>query len=157
MTVIDLQNALKDALENEVFPKLSLFGAREMKIFLQDLPLDMNFEDDEQPDKNIPFVVIKYPSFEIKTPDDAQETTIQFIICSKDEDNDMSGYQNTVISMDRIINFLSENRGILEKFRLAYPIKGGIIEEVGAPYFMGIIETKWVTAIEPYADVQKFL
>lgn len=158
MTEIDLQNEIKRVLEKNIFPKLSLFKPQKMKVFLQDMPISTEFEDDkDNEDRYFPCCIVRFLDGKIKNASDPQITTIEIIVGIKDFDKDMSGYQNTVICLNRIRDYFLKNIGIRKKFRLVYPIEIGINTEVSAPYYFGNIITNWQTDIKPYADIEKFL
>ena len=158
MTEIDLQNEIKRVLKKNILPELSLFKPNEMKVFLQDIPISTEFEDDDDnEDKYFPCCIVRLLGGRIKTASEPQITTIEIVVGIKDFSKDMSGYQNTVICLDRIRDYFSENVGIHKKFRLVYPIETGINTEVAAPYYFGNIITNWQTDVKPYADIEKFL
>lgn len=157
MTELELQEAIKDILLNEVFSQLTIFTHGEMKVFLQDIPLSSDFEEYEEDEKYFPCCIVRLSTGEIQTANDPQLTTVEIIIYIKDWSKDMTGYRNLVITIDRIRDYFTANVGILGKFRMVFPLNWGLSDEVGMPFFAGKVITKWQTDRMPFADIQNFL
>lgn len=155
MTEIDLQNAVKAAIEDEILPKLTLFNEKPVRVFLHDLPISTEYEDED--DKYFPCCIVKLINGEIKTASDAQLTTIEIVIAIKDASEDMTGYQSLMILIQRIRDYFLRNAGIKGKFRLAYPVQWNISDEYSAPFFLGNVVTTWVTDVAGYVDPLDFL
>lgn len=155
MTEIDLQIAIKDILEREIIPNISLFENEKVKCFLQDLPLSSEFDNED--DKYFPCLIVAYRADEIKTASDAQETEIEIIVAIKDFSEDLTGYQKLLVVLQHIRDYFTANAGIDGKFRLLYPIKRSINEDTIPGYFVGHIVTKWVADIMPYKDIHRLL
>lgn len=157
MSELDLQDKIKDLLENRLIPELPFAGAEKIKVYKQDLPLSFDYEDDDEDDKYFPCCIIKFKNGEIKTASDPQITIIEIIVCIKDFKDDMSGYRKTVQVLTAIRDYLISNVGIRKKYRMIYPIKIDMNDEVAAPYFMGNVTTLWQTDVKSYVDYEKFL
>jgi hypothetical protein len=156
MTEIELQNAIKDVIESEILPNLTIFKGGGMKVFLHDIPLTTEFEDDES-DRYFPCCIVKTRAGEIENADDPQKTTVEIVIAIKDDSEDMTGHQSLLVVITRIRDYFLKNAGIMGKFRLSYPIKWGISDEVTTPYFVGNVLTIWDTDIMTYSDPNNFL
>ncbi len=157
MTELQLQAAIQKVLKQEILPEISIFQPGEMNVFLQDLPLSTEFEDEDEQDKHFPCCIVKIQGAEIKTASDAQITTVETIVCIRDSSEDMSGYQTLLVCLQRIRDYFTAHVGIEGKYRMIYPIEWAINDEAPAPYFIGGITTKWVTDIMPYRDPKNFL
>lgn len=155
MTELNIQTEIKDVIEKSVLPYISLFDEGEVKVFLQDIPLSQDYEDED--DKYFPCVIVRLRRGEVKNASDPQETTIEIMVVIKDWAADMTGYQTLVITLDRIRDQLLSECGIVGKARLLFPLSLEIDENVTAPYFVGSIMTKWVVDVMPYQDHMKFL
>lgn len=156
MTELNLQTEIQHILQDKIFPNISIFEPGEMRIFLQDIPLTTDFEDDND-EKYFPCCIVKLKNGEIKTANDPQITTVEIIVCIKDMSKDMTGYQSLMIILQRIRNHFTSEVGIYGKHRMTYPISWSISEDFTSPYFVGNIVTKWVTDISPYKDPNDFL
>lgn len=154
MTELRLQEALKEEIKS-VIDQLCLFGENEMKFYSQDLPLETTFEDEE--DKCFPCCIIKIKNGEINSLHTPQTVTAEIIICIKDISQDMSGYRDLMIIIDRIRDSLMSCAGLDGKFRIDYPIKWSINDEVASPYFIGSVITKWQTESNSFTAVKKYL
>ena len=59
MTEINLQNAIKDVLENKIFPQMAVFeDGEKMQVFLQDIPIPDEYEYDSDMSKYFPCCII---------------------------------------------------------------------------------------------------
>lgn len=157
MTELHLQTAIKDVLKRDVLPKISIFQPGEMKVFLQDLPLSTEFEDEDEQDECFPCCIVKMQGGKIPTASEPQTTSIEILVCIRDSAEDMSGYQTLIVCLQRIRDYFTAHVGIEGKHRLIYPIEWAINDEAAAPYFIGSITTRWVTDIMPYRDPKNFL
>lgn len=155
MTEIDLQLDIQKVLTDEIFPKLTIFQPGEMQVFLQDIPLSTDFEDED--DKYFPCCIVRLRGGKINTASEPQITTIEIIVCIKDWSDDMTGYQSLMVTLQRIRDYFSAAAGIREKHRLVYPIEFNINEEAATPYFIGNVVTKWQTDVMEYKDLDKLL
>lgn len=155
MTELDLQREIKNVLETEIIPYISIFEPGELKVFLQDIPLSVDYEDED--DKYFPCCIVKFTSGEIKNPSEPQYTTIEIIAAVKDWSEDMTGYQSLLIILQRIRDHFMNNIGICGKFRLCYPLKLNINDETSMPYFLGNIVSVWETDYMQYRDPLGFL
>lgn len=160
MTTIKVQEALKTALENEVLKNLNLFGDKKIQVFLQDVPLSKDYEYEGLPDadKYFPCVVIKAVSGEVKRAAGPQETRINIYVVTKDESDDMAGYKDILIVLDRIRDYLISGAGIHDKARLLYPVTMAMIDDdFPYPYFEGALSTLWDIDVMPYKDIENLL
>lgn len=156
MTELHLQQAIKNVLDAEILPKLTLFKPGEMQTFLQDIPLSTDFEDEDD-DKYFPCCIVKLRGGKVATASDPQITTVEIIVCVKDEAADMTGYQSLMVTIQRIRDYFTEHVGIEGKFRMTYPVEWATNDEFTAPYFVGNVITTWQTDIMPYSDPNNFL
>lgn len=160
MTTIQVQQELKKALENDILPDIQLFGAKKVKVFLQDIPLSQDYEYEELPDteKYFPCIVIKAVSGEIKRPATPQETRINIYVVTKDTNEDMAGYKDVLIIMDRIRDYLISGAGIHDKARLLYPVNMAMIDDdFPYPYFEGALSTIWDVDVMCYRDIENLI
>lgn len=160
MTTIKIQESLKTELESRVLNDLHLFGDRKIKVFLQDLPLSKDFEIEGLPDseKYFPCVIIKAVGAEVIKPGAPQTTRIEIFAVCKDWKDDMSGYKNVVIILDRIRDYLVSEGGIHGTARLQYPLKMQMIEDdCPVPFFEGSLTTLWTVETMPYKDYENLL
>ena len=160
MTTINIQESLKTKLENEVLNELHLFGDKTIKVFLQDLPLSEDFEVEGLPDeeKYFPCVIIKAVSAEVTKPSAPQTTRIEIFAVCKDWSDDMSGYKNVAIILDRIRDYLISEGGIHGTARLQYPLKMQMIDDdFPVPFFEGSLTTLWSVETMPYKDYENLL
>ncbi len=160
MTTIQLQEALKQEIEDKVLKTINLFNDTDIKVFVQDLPLSSDFEFEGLPDaeKYFPCVIIKIVGGEIAKCGMPQETRIEIFVVCKDWNNDMSGYKNVLIIMDRIRDYLISEGGIHGKARIKYPLTMQMIEDdFPVPYFEGALSTVWTIETITYNDYEKLL
>lgn len=162
MTELDLQEKLLKILEHDIFPEMAIFKPGEMKFLLQDIPAAQEFEydddtDDNTTDKWFPCCIVQLESGDNPTAAAPQDTRINIIVCVKDFSEDMSGYKSTMISLDRIRDYLLKNYGIHGKYRVEFPIKLEINTELAAPYFMARLVTNWKTETMSYRDYENFI
>lgn len=160
MTTLQLQEALKEVIENEVLNSLNLFGDKKVKVFLQDVPLSKDYEYEGLPDtdKYFPCVVIKAVNGEVKRAAGPQETRINIYAVSKDESDDMAGYKDIVIILDKIRDYLISGAGIHDKARLLYPLTMAMVDDdFPYPYFEGALSTLWEIDVMSYKDIENLL
>lgn len=158
MTEIELMQRIKSILDTEIIPHIGIFKDDEIKVFLHDIPMSSDFEtDDSDDEKYFPCCIVRLNGGEISNAGEPQKTAIEIIVCIKDWSENMSGYQNLIIILNRIRDYFTSNYGIRNKFRLQYPVKTGISDETATPYFVGNITTNWIVDIKPYEDINKFL
>ena len=160
MTTLQLQEALKEVIENEVLNSLNLFGDKKVKVFLQDVPLSKDYEYEGLPDtdKYFPCVVIKAVNGEVKRAAAPQETRINIYAVSKDESDDMAGYKDIVIILDKIRDYLISGAGIHDKARLLYPLTMAMVDDdFPYPYFEGALSTLWEIDVMSYKDIENLL
>ncbi|MGN0162449.1 MAG: hypothetical protein ACI4EA_02555 [Candidatus Ornithomonoglobus sp.] len=160
MTTIKIQEALKSELENKVLNELNLFNDTDIKVFLQDVPLSKDFEVDGLPDTEnyFPCVIIKAVSGEVERSGAPQTTRIEIFAVCKDWKEDMSGYKNVVIILDRIRDYLLSEGGIHGTARLQYPLKMQMIDDdMPIPFFEGSLTTLWTVDVMPYKDYENLL
>ena len=154
-TELDLQQSIKDVLENEIVSHLSVFKQGEMKVYLQDIPIDTQYEEDDE--KYFPCCIVKLRGGKIEDASDPQTTTIEVVVIIKSWETDMSGYKNLMLVLNRIRDYFLAHMGIEGRYRLAppsntNPVKWVVNEEAAIPYFVGSITTKWITAVMNYTD-----
>ena len=172
-TEIDLQLAIKSALERDIIPEISLWKPGRMKVYLQDIPI--THEDAEAAragllpftahtehehdiyDKYLPCFIVKLRGAEEKTAGAPQVTTVEIVVVVKDWSEDMSGYQSLMVCIQRVRDYFLANAGIRNKFRMSYPVKWVVNEEAAVPYFIGSITTKWDLEVMPYNDTINYL
>ena len=116
---------LQDALANELE---RLFGSKtynsqageqtKLKIFKQFAPLDKYGDSTEI----FPYMIILAATF--------------------DDNEDNQGYKDLLNILEDISQHLRTNTTLDKRYRLTYPLKGAISEDV-YPYFFGAIEASW--------------
>lgn len=172
MTEIRLQSAIKEVLETEIIPELSVFKPGEMKVFLQDIPWTPAFEKsnevryDDAPgdnneengiDKHLPCCIVRLLGGETKNVTEGQTVTVGITVNAKDDSEDMSGYQKVMIVIDRIRNYFDKNIGIRDRFRKLPETEWGLDENTSPPYYVGAVITKWQIPVMPYGDYEHLL
>lgn len=160
MTTLKIQESLKTELKNRVLNELKLFDDKKIKVFLQDVPLSEDFESEDLPDdeKYFPCVIVKAVGGEIAKCAAPQTTRIEIFAVCKDWNEDMSGYKNVVIMLDRIRDYLVSEGGIHGTARLQYPIKMQMIDDdFPYPFFEGALTTLWSVETKTYRDYENLL
>lgn len=158
MTEVDLQKEIRKVIVQELVPDMKIFEPNTFQGFLQDIPLDFGYGDEtEIVDKNVPCCIVKINNGEIAGTALPETVTIEIIIVIKDECEDMSGYQTLMAVINRIRDYFVANVGILNKYRMKYPIKWGINDNAAAPYFVGNLITQWDIEHMPFHDIDRFL
>lgn len=155
MSEIRLQDAVKDALEKEILPYISIPELKNIKVFKHDIPLSTEFEDDE--DEYFPCAIVKTRGGEIENASSSQKTIVEIVIAIKDENGDMSGSEALMIIIQRIRDYFLKHMGIMGRFRMKFPVKWGISDEYTTPYFIGNVVTLWELDIMRYEDPLNFL
>lgn len=161
MTEIQLQEEIKKALLNDIIPEIKLFKPNEMKVYLHDVPLTYDYEDDSETEKHFPCCVVRLKGGDILSHGQAQYTTIEILVIIKDTSTDVSGYQTVVITLNRIRDYLRANHGIHGKASFVcnekYPLKWSLIDDTLNPYFAGAITSTWQTETKSYADIENLI
>lgn len=161
MTTIQIQEALKNALEKDVFANLQLFGNKSVQVFIQDTPLSQDYEydtDSEAAEKYYPCIVIKAVNGEVAKQNAPQITRIEIFAISKDWSEDMSGYKDVTIMLDKVRDYLVSHDGIHGAARMQYPLKWQMIDDdYPLPYWEGSLTTHWAVYVKPYEDIEQIL
>lgn len=160
MTTIKIQETLKKEFEEKVLKNLNLFNDSRIKVFVQDLPMSKDFEFEGLPDaeKYFPCVIIKAIGGEISKCGMPQTMKIDIFVVCKDWQEDMSGYKNVLIVMERIRDYLISEGGIHGKARLQYPLTLQMVEDdFPLPYFEGAVSTTWTVETMAYNDYEQLL
>lgn len=142
MTPSLLQDALADELERlfngKTFYNQSGEPAK-IKIFKQYTPLDKYGEIAEL----YPYLMVAIDEFSQDAPQEPLVCKVVILAAVYDDSEDNQGYKDLLNILEDISQHLRTNTTLEHKFRLQYPLKAAISEDV-YPYFFGAIETSWV-------------
>ena len=136
---------LQDALANELE---RLFGSKtynsqageqtKLKIFKQFAPLDKYGDSTEI----FPYMVISIDEFGQETAQSPLVCKMIILAATFDDNEDNQGYKDLLNILEDISQHLRTNTTLDKRYRLTYPLKGAISEDV-YPYFFGAIEASW--------------
>lgn len=159
-TELQLLKEVAGLLRDEILPKIDLLP--DMKVYLHDLPLSADYEeeaarDEEDDNKYFPCCIVRLSHGKIETFSSPQTVTVEMIVIVKDWSEEMEGYQNIMIVIDRIRDELIAQHGIRGRFRLAMPMEWALDTSSTTPWFVGSIRTTWETDYMRYRDVDRFL
>ena len=97
-------------------------------------------------------------SGEVAKQNAPQTVRIEIIVLTKDFKNDMSGYKDVVIILDRIRDYLVSGKGIHGVASMQYPLTMQMIEDdFPKPFFEGSLTTYWAVYTKPYEDIEQIL
>lgn len=131
MTPTKLLDALKKDIK-KISDKSAIFR-EEIQVFKGDIPLSQ--DEEEEDDKYFPCVVIRPDEGEIKSVNDNQQVKCDVYICAYDTSTDMQGYTATMLLAEFIIQEISLRGNVGNQFRLEYPIKWKMHENL-YPYYI---------------------
>lgn len=150
MTPIMLQKELKKELE-ELFAGFSSsedakFKERSVSVYEQDLPLEMETEDEEG---KTPFIIVRLSEGELEQRENAEMVTVVIIFCARDTAWNRSGYQDVLNMIQKVKERLLKNPLVGKYFTAELPLKWVVQEgETHDIYYGGMELTFACPAIQ---------
>ena len=140
MTPSLLQDALAKELERLFADKtfFSQSGPAALKIFKQFTPLDQYGESNEI----FPYLLVSVEEFAQESATEPMTCKVIIMAAVYDDNEDNQGYKDLLNILEDISQHLRANTTLDKRFRLAFPLKCIMSEDV-YPYFFGAVETNW--------------
>lgn len=141
MTPIILQKALKEELETLFEGFLSspdpAFEGKQVAVFEQDIPLEMETEADEE---KAPYIIVRLSEGEQAQWEDAEMVTVILIFCVKAPEWNRSGYQDVMNMIQKVKERLLKHPQVGACFTAELPLKWVVQEGDTHELYYGGVE-----------------